>query len=528
MKTTKYILGMILSAAFIFTGCMKEDIDELRAQQAKNADRIAALEAWQTTVNSNIGTLQQLVTALQGNDYVTGVTPFTTPAPGGYRITFNKSGEATIWNGAQGETGATGHSPVIAVAEFPADSSVYYWTLDGAFIESGGQKIPTTGATPKVAIGDNYWYISADGSATGTAPGAGWTSTNVKATGDPGHSGPQGPQGTPGIQGDAIFAANGIDNTNADYVIFTLADGTTKITVPKYKTVGISFLPLAFLNGEMKNIEFTSTGAPTIIRIVDIPAGWKVTVDLIGKKFTITAPSTITSDNSGEATVFVGTGNQITAIYALPLSNTGVASNELGAVYYQNGVATGMVYIVNDGTSASGRVVSLDEPGSYLQWSDFDFQASVTNTSDGMANMQAIKMWMVGNGKNWTNFPAMNWVHNTKNGGIADYSESNATGVWYLPARDELEHLFCVYNDKPLETWVDWNDYPSWGSNDAAANTAFNAKLTIAGGAAFGGTFYWSSSEDGTGIHNIYFFNGGLVGSMPKSNDSGPRAVAKF
>lgn len=253
MKTTKYILGIMMSAALLFTGCMKKDIDELRKQQAENAahNTISALEEWQKVVNVNITTLQRFVAALQGNDYVTGVTSFDIPAPGGYRITFGKSGEVTIWNRAKGDGGA---APAIGVKQ--DTDGKYYWTLDGEFIEASGRKMPVagdpgeTGATPKVAIGsDNYWYVSADGTAVGTPPGAGWTNTDVKATGD---------------QGDAIFAADGVDDTNDDYVIFTLADGTTKITLPKYVASLVSFESYDLFYGSSTNNEITIVLPPTL------------------------------------------------------------------------------------------------------------------------------------------------------------------------------------------------------------------------------------------------------------------------
>lgn len=203
---TKYILGMILSAAVLFTGC-KYDDDDLWNEVNDQAKRIAALEAWQTTVNSNIGTLQGLVSALENNDYVTGVTEFTTPAPGGWRITFSKSGEKTIWNGAKGDTGttgatgatgATGRTPDIGVKEFPTGSGVYYWTLDGEFITDdgtlSGNKIAVRGTkgedgtTPTVEIGTNgNWFING-------------ADTRVKAKGE---------DGTPGTTPTVTIGANG-------------------------------------------------------------------------------------------------------------------------------------------------------------------------------------------------------------------------------------------------------------------------------------------------------------------------------
>lgn len=72
----------------------------------------------------------------------------------------------------------------------------------------------------------NVWEISIDG-------GTNWTSTGVKATGD---------KGATGAQGDAIFAADGIDYTSdPDNVTFTLADGATTITLPRKNSVIVAF-----------------------------------------------------------------------------------------------------------------------------------------------------------------------------------------------------------------------------------------------------------------------------------------------
>lgn len=343
MKITKYILGIAIFASLSLTSCMKEDIDELRSQQAQNAARITALEEWQQTINNNIAALQQLIAALQDMDYVTGVVPFDTPEPGGYRITFSKSGEATIWNGQQGVAGPVGATPVIGVEQDPADG-IYYWTVDGEFIESGGQRVPTTGNTPKVTIGtDGIWYISEDGSATDPAPGTGWTSTGVEATGP---------------QGDAIFAPDGVDNSNDDYVIFTLADGTTTITVPKYKSVGVTFdQPAIFMADTPQVITLTSTGTvdPTNIRVVGLPSGWSSS--LSGLDLTITPPAAITDGNAGaETTMLVGVDDQVYAMYSLVLSTSGYLNNEIGEPYYERGVEVGWIY----------RVATDTEPGLIL------------------------------------------------------------------------------------------------------------------------------------------------------------------
>ncbi|MDD4671276.1 MAG: PL29 family lyase N-terminal domain-containing protein [Bacteroidales bacterium] len=95
---------------------------------------------------------------------------------------------ATGAAGKDGKDGKDGSSPVVSVKLFTDGN--YYWTINGEWLIVDGNFVPATG--------------------------------------------PQGQRGATGPKGDAVFAANGIDNTNADYVGFTLANGT-KIQLPRYK-----------------------------------------------------------------------------------------------------------------------------------------------------------------------------------------------------------------------------------------------------------------------------------------------------
>ncbi len=622
MKTTKYILGIMMSTTLLFTGCMKDDIDELRELQTENAARIAALETWQQTVNGNISALQGLVAALQNNDYVTGVSAFTTPAPGGYRITFTKSGEATIWNGTKGDTGdtgAAGHSPVVAVKQ-DADGK-YYWTLDGEWISDNGNKMPVTGEkgdsgktayelavengyagtldewlaslngtngangksayelavekgysgtesewlaslqgiggadgisayelavengytgtesewlaslngtngangksayqqavdngytgtqaqwlaslqgavgatgatgkTPKVAIGsDNYWYISADGTATGTPPGTGWISTNVKATGNDGATGPQGPVGP---QGDAIFAANGVDNSHDDFVVFTLADGTNTITLPKYKAISISYSqPGAFIAGQEYRVPYISTGTakPTDVRVSNIPSGWAVTVDKATSAFVITPPANFGAAGVefGKATIWLDEGNKIGAMYNLELQNRRISGNTIGEYFYQNGAITGVIYKANDGTPNSGTVMCLTHT-MFFMWADINnltFETGATDATNGFNNMKTIASLVRNNTKVWSNFPPFAETHK-RNDPAETYSESSVAGVWYLPAIDEWTEFYNIFF--------------TYGQS------SFNILLTSAGGNSIG-QFYWSSTEKSA--KQVYLFD---------------------
>ena len=135
----KKILFLLLAETFALCSCTKQDLDEIRAEQAGLDARLSILEEWQRTINGQITSLQNIFSALEDNDYVTGVGELADGT--GYVINFVKSGAITIKNGVKGETGATGipgNTPNIGVKE---DSGVYYWTLDGDYIKE--HTIPT-------------------------------------------------------------------------------------------------------------------------------------------------------------------------------------------------------------------------------------------------------------------------------------------------------------------------------------------------------------------------------------------------
>lgn len=239
-----------------------------------------ALVAKCDQINKNIEALQAIVAALQDNDYVTSITPIydgTTEI--GYIITFNKSGNVTIYHGTDGVDGApgadgedgkdgiNGTTPVIGV-KMDGDG-IYYWTINGDWLlDDAGNKVKAVGTdgkdgvdgadgsvgtgegtpgkdgiTPQLKIEDGMWYVSYDEGLT-------WTKLG-QATGDQGEPGAQGPQGEPGAQGpqgepgpqgpsgsngDSIFSSVSQDENN---VYLTLSDGT-EIVIPKSSGSGVS------------------------------------------------------------------------------------------------------------------------------------------------------------------------------------------------------------------------------------------------------------------------------------------------
>jgi hypothetical protein len=271
METRRFFKALFVSCAMVLAMACSTEYDDTELWDAVNSqdDRIAALEAWQKQVNADISSLKTLVAASQNGDYIVSVEPFTN-GNGGYIVTLSSGQKLTINNGAKGDKGDTGYSPVIGVKM--DTNGVYYWTLDGEFIIVNDQKFPVTGPkgeqgdkgdqgekgdkgdqgepgnhggdkgdkgdpgtdgtngiTPQLKIENDYWYISYDNGVT-------WTELG-RATGKDGIDGINGTNGSNGADGDSFFRGITQDDAN---VYFTLTDGTV-ITIPKAVPLSISF-----------------------------------------------------------------------------------------------------------------------------------------------------------------------------------------------------------------------------------------------------------------------------------------------
>ena len=221
----KLLAYAALFAVVALTSC-KYDDDDLWNSVHGLENRVAKLEELCKQMNTNISSLQTIVTALQNNVYVTGTTPLMKDGKEiGYTITFSKGNPITIYHGKDGQDGEDGTTPTIGVKK--DTDGVYYWTLNGEFIVVDGGKIKaegkdgtngTNGTTPQFKIENDYWFISYDDGDT-------WTQLG-KATGE------DGKDGQDGVGGDSMFS--GVDyETSTDYVIFTLSNGT-QIKLPTW------------------------------------------------------------------------------------------------------------------------------------------------------------------------------------------------------------------------------------------------------------------------------------------------------
>ena len=220
---SRVLCAFVLCAGLMVTGCYDDSallgqIGKHDEQLKDHESRLKELERLTAQQNTNISSLQTIVTALQDKDYVTNVAPI---AEGdkvvGYTITFSKSRTVTIYNGKDG------YAPVMGVKQDESDG-LWYWTVDGEWLlDSKDDKVRASaldgkdgqpgapgqsGVTPTLKIVDGYWYVSYDGGRT-------WEDETLgQATGDKGYT---------------MFAEVTYDE---EYLYITMADGE-EIVLPR-------------------------------------------------------------------------------------------------------------------------------------------------------------------------------------------------------------------------------------------------------------------------------------------------------
>lgn len=326
--------------------------------------RLAALEELCSRLNTNIVSLQQIVEALQGNDYVTGVVPVVENGETvGYTISFSKSGPVTIYHGKKGENGQNGTTPVIGVEQ--DTDGLYYWTLDGEWLtDDEGSKILAQGMAGKsayeLAVEKGYrgtldeWLASLNGSNGDDGKSAyelavengyqgteeEWLASLKGSAGDQGDDGvtPKlevrddgywyisydngqtwnklGPAtGDPGEDGDSMFSD--IDVSDPDYLVLTLAETGASIKLPYYKDK----FDLLFVSGSDRVKEMSVYCGPGATAEVEYEltnplnvqvaiecishSGYEVAVDKSAKKITVSAPDDPAAITDPESEILV-------------------------------------------------------------------------------------------------------------------------------------------------------------------------------------------------------------------------------
>lgn len=166
----------------------------------------------------------------------------------------------------------------------------------------------------------------------------------------------------------------------------------------------------------------------------------------------------------------------------------------------------GIVFAVNaDGKS--GKIVGVDEPikdwnggtnvAGKLIWSPNNLATNATNPENGLANMATIKVL----DDSFTTYPAFAWVHAMNPSGTTYTATS--TGVWYLPAEDELRSLYVV-------------------------KAIVNLALSTASKTGLSDDYYLSSTEDGKSLMAIINLKSGTRTISTKNTPRLVRAVRAF
>ncbi len=202
-------------------------------------------------------------------------------------------------NGNKGEQGDPGQNPVVGIMQDSADSE-YYWTIKiGSgepyyLADNDGNRIKATstvhdGQTPQLGVkqwetsdggDDNYYWTQK----IGTGP-----ETWIEADG----------KKIVANAKNAVSVFEKVDLKEPDYVEFTLSGGATRFRLPIGRPV--IEVPegrkLFFFNrGGSQEIAFSCKGISKEQLSVDVPKGWKATVDFEAGALTLEAPSAGTAD----------------------------------------------------------------------------------------------------------------------------------------------------------------------------------------------------------------------------------------
>lgn len=419
MKTRK-TLTLLLLAALTLAACKYDDselweqVNQNTEELAAQAARIAALEAWQAETNTNIQALQTL---LSTTDYITAVTPVVKDGVEvGFTISFLNTPAITIYHGTKGDKGDKGDTPQIGATQ--ADDGNWYWTLNGEFLtDTDGNPIRANGTQggqgdqgpagddaplPQLATGTKLTeqgvttdsqnkniepdaiYLSVDGGKT-------WTRVS-------GEDGEKGDTGDTGPKGDSVFES--VDTMNADYILFTLADGST-FQVPRYTGIGLTFdVPgVSLPYGGTATIQCTAEGSADFTTdnlFVVAPAGWKADIALTraartGFTLTVTAPDT---DSEGEILVMLDNKKGSTTIGRIPVKTAGgIVGTELKA----DGLASGQIAALIGSRTDLTSVVLTNCNLSSSDWSAIRNNKSLETIDLGESTYNSVSFYYMHN-----------------------------------------------------------------------------------------------------------------------------------
>jgi hypothetical protein len=188
---------------------------------------------------------------------------------------------------------------------------------------------------------------------------------------------------------------------------------------------------------------------------------------------------------------------------------------------YAGGFYAGQISTSGDGVATHNLVVG---PVASAQNNSIQWKTTFTNTSgtssviNGPANSTTM---------NNASHPAAQFCEGLTIGGQTD---------WYMPAKNELE--VCYFNLKPTtnvnttSSGINANAVPARASNYTSGTptqTSASAFVASTGAEAFGGVFYWSSTEFSAtyGYGSLQTFDVGIQRGYAKNSTYRVRAVRR-
>ena len=300
----KKILSVLCIATLLFASCSDEYDDSKLWQNVNDLkDRIASLEKTVQTMNSDIGSIQGIVDAINARDYIVKIEELADKS--GYTITFAKGNTITIKHGKDGIDGKD--SPIIGIDIY---EGIYYWTITTNgnktwLLDNDGNKLKVSGdngITPIIGVdSDGYWTIDMG---NGIQRLKDTNGDDVIAIGQD------------GTDGDSFFSDVTYDENS---VHFTLSDDGTVFSIPLFEgvafTIEDTLSEQKFEYGETRTFKIIQKNVATIS--ISKPDGWKLSID--GDILTVIAPikdNTFAEDGGVISFTAIGTDSQSVTIFS--------------------------------------------------------------------------------------------------------------------------------------------------------------------------------------------------------------------
>lgn len=389
----KKILSFYCLTVFLFVGCCnKYDDSELWGNVNDLKDRIAKLEKTVQTMNSEIGSIQSIVNAINDRDYIVKIEELTDKS--GYSITFAKGNTITIKHGKDGNDGK--NAPIIGIDLY---EGVYYWTITTDdektwLLDHDGNKLKVSGIdgiTPILGVdSEGYWTID---KGNGVERLKDENGNDIQAKGE---------------DGDSFFSNVTYDD---DSVHFTFADDEKIISIPLFEgvifTIENTSSEQKFEYGETRTFKIVQKNIETIS--ISKPDGWKTSID--GDVLTVIAPNqnNIFAEDGGTIS-FTAIGNDSHSITIFSF-----AVKVYSVIYFQD--KNFQEYILSNFDLDNNKAISLSEAN------------AITNI-----NCQGLNITSIAEIKRFNNLKSLNCSNNK----ILELNVENLTF---------LKDLFCTSNE---------------------------------------------------------------------------------